>query len=556
MSELLALAEERFPDLSEVERRLVTGIAAELRVDLSDGDASRQDPSKTVEWEAQQLVRAMVLRWLLTNAKSMETTPVTGIDLHYALVDGDFSLMHTKIERPLRFIHCRFGTVRMYYSEVAFLSLAGSVVDKLDATGGRVATDLLLNNKFKSNGSVLLQGMEIGQDLNCNNAEITPKQGMALVASFCRVHGSVNLGDGFKATGPVNLMRSRIDGDVDCSGGEFSSGIKDASGDVKEALDYALALDGAKIGGGLLLREGFAANGEVRLLSAEIKGQLSCRGGTFRELAKGHAFTADGAQLAGTLWLGAAVEGKQKTNFHGSVQLQSCDVLEVACNPEAFGDGARGNLDGLRYKRLHFLNAKNVSRAPDSKLCERWLTFATQSGFARQPFSQLASVLRASGDDELADEVMLHMHRIRHRQLTGFWNRTKSWLFDLVLGYGYRPRYCLGLLGGLLLAGTLIFALARDAGVLVERPQLVVTQGGNAALASEGRKPATFNAFIFSLESLVPVADLGQKKRWELSEREESHGKLAVYYFYLHSILGPLLSALFSVGLTGLVRKG
>src|SRR5439155_573020 len=74
-----------------------------------------------------------------------------------------------------------------------------------------------------------------------------------------KVQESVYLRDGFKAEGEVRLLGATIGGDLVCDGAQFSN----PNGD-------ALSADGVQIKGSAFLRNGFKAEGEVRLFGATI----------------------------------------------------------------------------------------------------------------------------------------------------------------------------------------------------------------------------------------------------------------------------------------------
>ena len=62
----------------------------------------------------------------------------------------------------------------------------------------------------------------------------------------------------------------------------------------------AIGADGLKVKGSLFLRNGFHAEGEVRLLGATIGGNLDARGGTFKN-PNGNALNADGIKVTGDI---------------------------------------------------------------------------------------------------------------------------------------------------------------------------------------------------------------------------------------------------------------
>ena len=143
--------------------------------------------------------------------------------------------------------------------------------------------------------------------------------------------GGVFLREGFHASGEVCLLGARIGGNLECDGGRFEN-----------PEGVALACDGLETAGDVFLRDGFHASGEVRLLGARIGGDLDCNGGRF-EKPKGVALQCDGAIITGAFFLGGGA------HFDG-ISLSPAKIGslldEEACWPTPIV------LDGFRYDRL------------------------------------------------------------------------------------------------------------------------------------------------------------------------------------------------------------
>src|SRR5260370_835767 len=77
--------------------------------------------------------------------------------------------------------------------------------------------------------------------------------------------------------GQVRLSAARIGGNLECDGATL---VNPARPDDSES-GLALIADGAIITGGVFLRNGFSAAGEVRLIGSQI-GSLDCSNGTFK----------------------------------------------------------------------------------------------------------------------------------------------------------------------------------------------------------------------------------------------------------------------------------
>ena len=112
-----------------------------------------------------------------------------------------------------------------------------------------------------------------------------------LQADELMTKGGVYLCAGFSADGEVRLLGANIGVNLDCEDGKFHN-----------PKEHALAADGLTTKGGVNLRAGFSADGEVRLLDANIGGNLDCVGGDFHN-PKEHALAADRLTTKGDVHL-------------------------------------------------------------------------------------------------------------------------------------------------------------------------------------------------------------------------------------------------------------
>jgi hypothetical protein len=122
----------------------------------------------------------------------------------------------------------------------------------------------------------------------------------AISADGLAVEGDVFLRDGFHAEGEVRLLGAEIGGLLDCQRGTFVN----PSG-------CALSADGINVHGAVFLRKGFHAEGEVRLVGAQIGLYLECDRGTFIN-PSGMALSADRIDVQGEVFLrvGFRAEGE------------------------------------------------------------------------------------------------------------------------------------------------------------------------------------------------------------------------------------------------------
>jgi hypothetical protein len=64
-----------------------------------------------------------------------------------------------------------------------------------------------------------------------------------------------------------------------------------------------------------------------------------------------------------------------------------------------------------------------------------------------------------------------------------------------------------------------------------------------------------FNAWVYSLDTLLPVLEIGQKMYWR-PDPTQRFGTLALNYYYLQATIGWVPSLLAVAGFSGLARSG
>ena len=124
-------------------------------------------------------------------------------------------------------------------------------------------------------------------------------------------------------------------------------------------------------------------------------------------------------------------------------------------------------------------------------------------------------------------------------------------LYWLFVGYGYRPWRALGLGLVIIVMGWLLFSAGFEA---------------MAPIKDSGNYPE-FRALVYSVDVFLPVVDLKQASYWlpdttkafklGISEKISipASGKALWHYVWLETAAGWVLTTLFVVSLTGLVRK-
>jgi len=687
--DLEPLARARFGKLSEAELKLLRaaphGNTAVCGPNQNDDDPA-SDPAQSDSWSSDREIHAELIRWLCVDAEAAKKVDPKGLRVYAAKVTGKLDLSFASVPFPLGLFRCRLTEDADLTSvQVPALNLAGSRTRSIKADGARVTGDVFLRKKFTAEGAVRLLGAQIGGDLDCSGGIFTNPGGDALSAERARVTGNVFLRDKFTAEGEVRLPGAQIDGDLDCSGGTFTNPAppKSAEGtaltsDAAKVVGSGVTLnaDGANVTGDVILRDKFTAEGEVRLIGAQIGGALGCSGGTFRNPG-GDALSADRTRVAGSVFLndkftaegavrllGAQIDGDldcrggtfknprtpenpdAKTLFadrarvtgsvflmdkftaEGEVRLLGAQIGgDLGCSGGAFSAlnaetavikgnffwrdvqnpaGARLNLtnasagaiahyptswpskgklflDGFTYDR--------ISEGPrDAKTLLEWLERLDE--FALQPYQQLAKVLRETGDTRGARRVLFEMERRRReeerKKIQGLLVLPQRWFASVwscvlrwTIGYGQMPGRAFGWLAALWLLGFIFSGLGYLGGAMAPSQK-----DAYEIFQQQGQPPAYYPRFcapVYSLDHSFPFVNLGEKDSWApdpagLGRVPKSHsgclepasGRYILLsqalrldsptflrvWFWVQIMLGWVLATLFVAGLTGIVRSG
>jgi hypothetical protein len=335
-------------------------------------------------------------------------------------------------------------------------------------------------------------------------------------ADRARIGGSVLLRNGFVAEGEVRFGSAEIGGDFECDGSTF-----------KNAEGSALSCDGVRLKGDMFLRNGFAAEGSVRLLGVEIGGDLSCVQGRFKNPG-GDALNCSGAKIARYVYL------RNGFTAEGTVVLSSAHAQNLIDDDIARGKAGACDLvlDGFTYERIAG-NAPTTAKTRIAWLHSQIAEHLSSTDFRPQPFEQLAKVLAAMGHDGDARQVAMAKQRlmipVRVRQ-AAWYAKPFVWLLwrfhQLTSGFGYRPIRLIFILLALWLAGAWFYDQAAEAGVfapadlrVATSPDLVAKCSVNWTKCKDAGWLPGFYALTYSADVVLPVSDLGQRKAWTPGKR-------------------------------------
>ncbi|WP_460355129.1 hypothetical protein [Actinoallomurus acanthiterrae] len=548
----------RIKSLTSSERRLWDAFPTGERVTLGNGD-----PRHGASWGADRTIRAEVIRELLVSTRSPSRAGVPAVrltgarivgelDLRFAAVSYPFSLRSCHITDLLNFhgLRCREidlaesrvceglhastafidghlllnqalidGTVRLIATHIAgalFMDGArlggrsgGRPVFEADRL--RVDADLLCREGFHVDGEMRLPGARVGDSVDLHGATLDNPKACALAAPRIVVGGDL-LGQGtFSANGSIDLDGATVEGRLDLDGARLNN-----------PGGCALQAAHVTVGGEMRCGAGFTADGKVHLLNARITGPLIVDDARIRNPhdvgLHASGLTADGLYGRRLLVEGAVrLSGARITgplNLSGSRFRESADLSlgcwwltarELKLRPAECPSG----VVDLRYARLGLLeyepktlpgelrldgltyNAIEPSTSVDAGLA---CLDRAPPGFRPQPYEQLAETYRNVGNDAYARNVLLAKERRRRAGLP-LPVRLWGYLQDFTVGYGYRPWRAALWLGLMLVVGTIAFH--------VRHP----------VAAASGPAPP-FSPFFYTLDLLLPIIDLGQRKAY------------------------------------------
>jgi hypothetical protein len=321
----------------------------------------------------------------------------------------------------------------------------------------------------------------------------------------------------------VIIQSSVIDGDLTLLDASCE-GIYLAGSRIK-------ALEGGRVvtKGGIHLDDGFHASGIVRLIGAQISGELSCIGGRF-EKANGRALSCDGAVITGGFFF------RDLAGFEGSASLANLSVGALLDDSASWAMGKGHILDGFRYGIIADGPTDAIRRIAwlDNQRPED----LSGAGFCPQPWQQLIRTLRRMGHAGEADEVAIAFQKQRRRagQVNTFLGRVLHRGFGLIAGYGYKPIRLFKIMLGVWLCSTVIYQAAMVHGIMAPSNPMVFNHkhyqdcrpviGNRNDKIDQGKfvdwtncamgplEYTTFSPALYSLDLILPLVELQQDKDW------------------------------------------
>lgn len=182
-----------------------------------------------------------------------------------------------------------------------------------------------------------------------------------------------------------------------------------------------------------------------------------------------------------------------------------------------------------------------------------------------QPFEELAAVLRNSGKEDDATELLIDEAQedldANARSSPRSRKTWALWMWGKVARFGYDPLHTIWFIAAFVLFGWLVFGLGSYAGLIVPTEKDAHDEYVKSYDSKRERRPPVyyqlFNSFFFSLETFLPLVDLFQAKNWLPNPQRQPQGasRLLRCYLWIHIIAGWFFTTALLAGLSGLFHR-
>jgi hypothetical protein len=494
---IASLAQARFGRLSAAELAVVRSAPRrELAWVGPDAnpDNPANDPAHGKDWGPERSVRAELVRWLHTDPEVSRQIDPSGLGIAGARIAGTLDLSYVKADTPITLVRCYIPDgIDLTFSHLQAVEVRASVTGPISADMSELARDLSVR---------------------------------------------------FGTSGPLSLFRSRIGGNLDCTGGTFFGGSRETINAVEST-----------IAGDAIFHDGFTTDGVVDFRLARLGQSLSFHGAVFTGEAE-TGLDAERALIGGTLYW-VAVQHTSRTEL----DLENTKADALWDDEASWPAPGMLTIDGFVYNEF-------AGGPADADARLRWLELQPP-GYRPQPYRQVATVLRASGRETGATDVLIAKEEVlRHQAGLGRMERAWNRMLDVTIGYGYRPLRALWWMAGFVVVGTVVFGLGYLARIVTPTDAAAYRAFVESGTAPPHYPP--FNAFVYSLENFLPVVALQQEEYWRPNPLHSAKGHtrcrdsgsatgiragtLLRWYLWFHILAGWTLTPLFFAGLSGLVR--
>jgi hypothetical protein len=327
-------------------------------------------------------------------------------------------------------------------------------------------------------GRLDLRGAVIDYPIICESCSFDEEiQLIECTAKSIRIVGSQIpgfIGARMRTQGILNLHYSTINGILRLDRAHIAGALSLLGTRIYTGAKRSLSGESLTVEGDMECNRGFTASGEVALTAANVAGQL----------------TFNGAVLESKLRLGRLRAGELSLRtaqaMTHTLYLPQASVETLEDDPDTWPPEIR--LNGFTYNAI-----RDPQVQPPVAQRLDWVS-RDPYGYLPQPYEQLAAYYKRAGHDNDVRRVLLAKQRQRRGTL-GPLGKGWGFLLDWTVGYGYAPWRAAIWLALLLAIGTTVFAI-------------------NPPHALNGGPVPPFNAFIYTLDLLIPITTFGLRNAY------------------------------------------
>ena len=462
------------------------------------------DPQSGNKLPENQTLSAQFIATILTDDKYRGALKRHGIRVTGAQFTEPVDLQNIKLESELWFEYCNFEKG----ADLSFLQTTqpvafnhSTVTGSLRFFTAQLGSDLHLTDSVID--VVNLSGAHIGRTVDLSHSHIGRTLELGIVPGGALDMPGLDVG--------VDLaMREGVYNEVDLRGAHIGHMLDLTKSNVAGELK----MDNLQVGTDLKMVKAVFSD-EIDLRYSQVGGELDWRGASF---AKDVDLTA--ARVSGALELGSALQPESSdepgpARWSPGVRL-TARYANVAIIPR-LSDAWPDRLDvvGLTYDGIEDTD-------------DDFHAWFDRQNYSRQPYEQLATVMQARGEIEMATKVRYaEREKDRDRSYSEQRWHVYAWLTLLkgAIGYGYYPYLSLIWVFVFVLVGSLVLFIS-----------------------GEGRRNGLPCGVSYSFDLLLPIIRL-----------REQHYRIdlagwARYWFYIHKMLGWVLASFLVAGLSGLTK--
>ncbi|MFJ4919220.1 oxidoreductase [Streptomyces sp. NPDC088725] len=502
--------------------------------DLSTPDLLQNDPFSARPWSPDRSVRARVVALLLLDGPPALPGRVAALKLRGVQISGTLTLAGGNVAPYVELNHCRFeNEVVLPEAHFTTLRLVGCALPRLEAARLRTEGDLHLPRCRVKHG-IRLTDAQIGTDLMINQLHVgADRLGRAITADGLSV-GQDFQADQIETYGEVSLRGAKIGVSLSLRGSRLhgTPGARRALNAPQLTVERTLYMTSAWVsedtgvpgstppfGVGYVATPAFGTREEP----FECHGGVRLDDGRFGDavdLGQARFLMGPEDELSLRRIVAPELRFRCERPEEGRVVLSGAKIVTLVDMSTSWPGPGGLAMGGFLYENLVPYGLFPLDRRLE------WVTAATPE-YAPEPYERLAQVLRNSGEDADAREVLLAKQR-RRRETLPLAGKAWGYLQDWTVAYGYRPGRAALWMAVLWAAGAIAFSRYAPPALQPDHP--------------------AWNPSLYALDLLVPVIDLGQDGYWRL-EGGWQWGAAALI------ALGWILATTVAAGASRLLRR-